>query len=598
MNGQDYDITDPGTRGLMMLQAFRGTFDGRDGLMEAYKLGEMERAKRKERVVQQHSMGLLSGMLSGTDPQELAANFPLADTGVMSNLVASKVAEDRANRARQEQEAAQARQEQRAAQEKKDIAKNTSTAVDVMQRLRKSREETSTPPAVPGEMVPTQELGPTPAQPPMGGMGLPTPEPEMTQMPDFQPPDVTTTIPGMPLDQISDQAVYDENPSIDPRALAPARELVRKDMDAERKNTEPETDATSAAVRYLAGLPRDQAVRAMSSPEFVQSVAPGANMEKVTLALQRIWGTDTRLQGSLAQSRGGGAAQGRLNVASSAQGRDQTAWEIRTRTQIAEEFSNSGLPPEVSELLGEVAGLGGRVPLPPYMGRGRSGDETRMQFYTNWYNTVQEQGGAQAYIQNQAALTADKSSLGFQTKRMDSASSFVENLGMQIDRVKDFMGELGRFDTRLLNIPRRELAKTVVGTPFENIVEMYVTEISNEIGKLSTDSIQSVRELSVEAQNKWYKIHDMNLSVADLAAVLEETRHAADMRFGTIQRTREGIKGRIGSGQGSEPQQEGASASGGPREGDKSDVTHPVTKVRVRSTFRNGGWIVDEVINP
>lgn len=138
-----------------------------------------------------------------------------------------------------------------------------------------------------------------------------------------------------------------------------------------------------------------------------------------------------------------------------------------------------------------------------------------------------------------SAFKTESQALSAQEKQYGPMIGFVENLNMQIDRVKEIRGELSRFDTRLLNIPWRKLQKEAIGKPYENIVEMYTTDLANDIAKLSTGSQASIRELSESAQKHWFKIHDLNLSIDDLIKVLDETKRAGDMR---IKSTEYGIK--------------------------------------------------------
>jgi len=122
-----------------------------------------------------------------------------------------------------------------------------------------------------------------------------------------------------------------------------------------------------------------------------------------------------------------------------------------------------------------------------------------------------------------------------QTKQRGAAGSFIKNIDAQVNRVDEIMQDLvKRVGVRALDIPRRALVKNVIGSGHENVIEAYLTEISNEIGKLSTNSQASVRELSVEAQEKWGKIHDVNLSFRELRKILTETKHMGALRLESI----------------------------------------------------------------
>ncbi len=114
--------------------------------------------------------------------------------------------------------------------------------------------------------------------------------------------------------------------------------------------------------------------------------------------------------------------------------------------------------------------------------------------------------------------------------------SFVDNLKKQVDRVGFIMKDIvSRTELRMINLPKRELLTRLKGSGAEKIVEAYLLEISNEIGKLSTGSAQSIRELSTEAQERWATIHDPNLSFKELKIILDETSHMADLRMESVE---------------------------------------------------------------
>jgi len=163
---------------------------------------------------------------------------------------------------------------------------------------------------------------------------------------------------------------------------------------------------------------------------------------------------------------------------------------------------------------------------------------------------VEKNGGAD-YAGSRAENSAYSSSLTQQQKQLGSMGSFVKNLNAQIDRVGQIGAELYTADARLMNVPIRKFRQMIAGSPQQSIYDMYITEIENEIGKLSTGSTASVAELSVGAQEKWAKIHDKNLSVNDMLKILKETKHAGDMRIKSVKEqiedTRNDRKGRIGN---------------------------------------------------
>jgi hypothetical protein len=146
---------------------------------------------------------------------------------------------------------------------------------------------------------------------------------------------------------------------------------------------------------------------------------------------------------------------------------------------------------------------------------------------------------------------------GFIEKQLASMGSFVQNIDYQVEKVKELSKDLKTFDTRLLNVPLRAVRGRLAGSPEQAKYDMYLTEIESEIGKLATGSAASISELSVGAQERWSKIHDKNLSVADMISLLEETSNAAKMRYKSVEgqlketrskmRTRDYGDGNVGS---------------------------------------------------
>ena len=144
-----------------------------------------------------------------------------------------------------------------------------------------------------------------------------------------------------------------------------------------------------------------------------------------------------------------------------------------------------------------------------------------------------------------AEVKAATKSLDNQTKVKDMMGSFVKNLDFQKTRLDKRINFLTRTDVRLVNMPIREALMTVKGSPNESILSMYLTDISNDAAKLSTGSSASITELSKDAQARWSKIHDPNLSVKDLQELITETQAAAHGRISTANEQIQETMGRI-----------------------------------------------------
>lgn len=130
-----------------------------------------------------------------------------------------------------------------------------------------------------------------------------------------------------------------------------------------------------------------------------------------------------------------------------------------------------------------------------------------------------------------ADVKAKDKSASNQKKIMDMMDGFVQNLNKQVGEVKSIYSKLPRTSWKLANIPIKQLRKYVTGSGEEAKAKSYLLEISNEIGKLSTGSSASIRELGEHAQKQWAAIHDESLSFKDLAIVLDATQKQANMRL-------------------------------------------------------------------
>jgi hypothetical protein len=124
-----------------------------------------------------------------------------------------------------------------------------------------------------------------------------------------------------------------------------------------------------------------------------------------------------------------------------------------------------------------------------------------------------------------------------QVASRDTMESFVTNIGEQSDKISTLMKELQRTDARLLNVPLVEAKKKIKGSGQEQVLNMLLTEISTEASKIAAGAQQSIAEPSVQAQERWNKIHDGTLPIKDLKHVIDMTVELANTRLGTVNRT-------------------------------------------------------------
>lgn len=182
----------------------------------------------------------------------------------------------------------------------------------------------------------------------------------------------------------------------------------------------------------------------------------------------------------------------------------------------------------------------------PTLGRGKTAGATRQAIHSasliQNINAGKTPGDVQSLQHRNKALGQ---SLNQQEKQMGSMRSFVLNLGKQVDRVTELSGKFEMAGLRVLNLPLRAVRGRIAGHADQAIYEMYLTEIESEIGKLATGSTGSVAELSATAQEKWAKIHDKNLPMKDMLKLLQETKHAGELRMESVEEARDMTLGEI-----------------------------------------------------
>lgn len=157
---------------------------------------------------------------------------------------------------------------------------------------------------------------------------------------------------------------------------------------------------------------------------------------------------------------------------------------------------------------------------------------------TEAYQIMQEQGESQAEMMAKWSFRDnEKASLKKQQGNRNMMSSFIENLEGQVDHVKKIYTDMdARFGARILDYPIREIKKKLAGSGDEAIVDMYLTEIGNEMARLSQGNAQSIAMLPEGAAKRWEGINDPNLSLRELGKIMDETKVAAQLRVHSVDR--------------------------------------------------------------
>jgi hypothetical protein len=194
-------------------------------------------------------------------------------------------------------------------------------------------------------------------------------------------------------------------------------------------------------------------------------------------------------------------------------------------TNDATGFNN--LPPQSKDTWFETYKVSGKMP--PFAFRDAT---SRNAFTAGYAEYLQRQGITPTEaVTHKVTMDALGGSLKLQERSFGMMNSFINNLNQQVEKVKTMRDDvIKRVGVRALDLPIREWATRFKGSGNEQVLASYLMEISNEIGKISTGSQASIAELSVEAQDRWNKVHDPNLSMGELIKVLDATKEQANIR--------------------------------------------------------------------
>lgn len=147
----------------------------------------------------------------------------------------------------------------------------------------------------------------------------------------------------------------------------------------------------------------------------------------------------------------------------------------------------------------------------------------------------------------QSSKRGEAVALTQQLKNRRNMESYISNMGEQNRLLKAHVPSLMRTNSRILNVPLRAYLTKIKGSADEAIFETYLTELSNEIGKLAGGATGSVAELSIGAQERWNKIHDANLPVGEIIKLSNSIAHLGQVRLKSVDKAINNIRKSIAS---------------------------------------------------
>lgn len=197
---------------------------------------------------------------------------------------------------------------------------------------------------------------------------------------------------------------------------------------------------------------------------------------------------------------------------------------------------------------------------PPVSVRGFSGSNRNRydKEYQQW--KVDTGFTPQMVAAMRASYKANDKSLSNMTKQEGPMTAFVKNINQQVDYAETLFKDLQRTDTRLLNIPLRELRTRVKGSGLERTYELFMNEISMEANKLAAGSSASIAQIPEGNRKEWTRIHDINLPLSEIMPVLKGTKKMANMRLSTWAEAKQNV---LDSIMGMAPEQSAPAAPAG-----------------------------------
>lgn len=142
-----------------------------------------------------------------------------------------------------------------------------------------------------------------------------------------------------------------------------------------------------------------------------------------------------------------------------------------------------------------------------------------------------------------ATQKSDMSALRDLTKRRELIGSFTSRIDANTKVVENLATKYGNTDARLLNIPINKL-KQYMGSGEYASLQLALRSLSNEIAKVESGSL-GIAEVSVQQSEAMNKIHDPNLSIADMIKVLETGKLLSKTSMGAIDSQVSNLKGRM-----------------------------------------------------
>ena len=213
----------------------------------------------------------------------------------------------------------------------------------------------------------------------------------------------------------------------------------------------------------------------------------------------------------------------------------------KQKSGLSDEGSFKDMSPDVQERHFQNKILTGQDP--KFGNRDIAGSRAFQDAYPKYLNSL---GFGKAEVQRiQLQYKSLDKSFQNMTKQEAPMTAFVDNIGLQVDKLNSIMEKADRSGFRAYDWTQRQWETKAKGSGEEAIIASYLLEISNEIGKLSSGSSASVQQLGEGARIDWNKVHDPNLSAKELAKVLNATKEQGNMRLSTWSKSKESVQGQI-----------------------------------------------------
>lgn len=214
---------------------------------------------------------------------------------------------------------------------------------------------------------------------------------------------------------------------------------------------------------------------------------------------------------------------------------------LKKESASASAAGGTGLSADAIEMEAERVVAGEKV---GNYGYGKQGAAMRAEVINRAAKIAKSRGlDASDIIAQGAELAGEKGGMKDLVKRETLIGSYVKRIDATSDLLMKQAKEIGNTDSRLLNIPRNQLAK-FIGSGKYRAYQLSLYSLSREIGKVETGQlgISAVTDSQAKIMDA---IHDENLSIKDLQDLIDGGKALGKTSMDSVRSQRKDLKNEI-----------------------------------------------------